>query len=507
MSTEAPAPTTDEQLLEQLGYKQELNRSLSFWTNWALGFAFISPVVGLYAIISLGVITAGPPWIWTLVIVLLGQLLVAVVFAELASQYPIAGGIYQWARRLVGPTYAWFAGWAYLWTLMLTVTAICYFGGLFLAQLFGKTPTQHQAIAWALIILAIATGTNLIGLRPLKYVVNIGISAELIASVITGVLLLLFFREHSLGSLFDTFKTGVAFHGSPMSHVFGAYGAAFFASMAYTGWAFVGFDACGSISEETHDPTRQVPRAIIFSLVSVATVIILSAAAIETAVPDQKGVVSGDVVDPVIVAVTNAFGNGIEKPFLVVVVTAFLACAIAVQATAGRVAYSFSRDGMLPGSRLIRKVSPRSRVPIVATCMTATVSGLALVFSKAQATLIAFGSGGYYICFFLVCSAALYARLSGRWTPAGTVRLGRWGTAINAVAVVWLAIEGLNIAWPRLQGFPWYQIWAIPFIAACLLVSGIVYVLVARPQDKAKTSTALGDVLATASGAGGAQGQ
>ena len=275
--------------------------------------------------------------------------------------------------------------------------------------------------------------------------------------------------------------------------------------MAFTGWAFVGFDACGSVSEETKDATRQVPRAIVFSLVSVATVIILSAFAIELAVPDQRAVVTGDVTDPVIVAVTSAFGSGIEKPFLAVVVIAFLACGIAVQATAGRVAYSFARDGMLPGSRLIRRVSPRTRVPTIAILLTVSVSALGLLFSKAQATLIAFGSGGYYICFWLVCAAALYARLSGRWRPAGTISLGRWGTLVNAVAVAWLTVEGLNIAWPRLVDFPWYQVWAIPFIAAVLLVSGAIYVLVARPQERARTSAALGDGLV--SGGAGAQGQ
>ncbi len=476
---------SDEQLLERLGYRQELSRSLNLWNNWALGFAFISPVVGLYAIIGLGMATAGPAWFWTLPVVLAGQLLVALVFAELASQFPIAGGIYQWSRRLVGPTYAWFAGWGYLWTVMLTVTAIAYFGGIFLAALLGAEPGEGELVLWAIAVLVICTAVNLAGLHLLRYVVNVGISAELVASVITGVLLLLFFREHSFGSLFESLGTEANFDGS--------FFAAFFASMAFTGWAFVGFDSCGAISEETRDPTRQVPRAILISLLSVATVIILSAAAIELAVPSQADVVSGEVADPVIVAVTEAFGSGFEKPFLLVVVIAFVACGIAVQATAARIAYSFARDDMLPASRALRRISPRNQVPVIATLVTATISGLALVFSEAQQTLVAFGSGGYYICFFLVCAAALFARATGRWRPAGPFSLGRLGLPINVVAVVWLAVEGLNIAWPRLEGQPWYQRWAIPFIALCLLVSGIVYVLTARPQDRARTSAALGD--------------
>jgi amino acid transporter len=163
---------SDEKVLEGFGYKQELKRSLSFWTNFAVGFAFISPVVGLYAIISLATFAAGPAWVWALPIVLAGQLLVACVFAELASQFPIAGGIYQWSRRLVGPTYAWFAGWLYVWTIMLTVTAIAYFGAVWLAALFGATPTADQQVLWALAILVVTTTVNAVGLNPLKYVVN-----------------------------------------------------------------------------------------------------------------------------------------------------------------------------------------------------------------------------------------------------------------------------------------------------------------------------------------------
>ena len=413
------------------------------------------------------------------------------MFAELASQFPIAGGIYQWSRRLIGPTYGWFAGWAYVWTLMLTVTAVVYFGGVFAAALFGATPGGTGAIVWAIGFLILVTAVNMLGLRPLKYVVNAGITAELIASVSVGILLLLFFREHSFSSLWDAFGTAAAFEGSPLEGLLSGYGAAFFASMAFTGWAFVGFDACGVISEETRDAVRQVPRAIITSLVSVATVVFLSACAIVLAVPDQTAMVAGEDADPVISSVTNGFGNGAEKPFLFIVCVAFVACGIAVQATAGRVAYSFARDRMLPGSGIIRRVSPKSHVPVFALGITALISTLALVFSEAQATLIAFGSGGYYISFWLVCVAALIARLSGRWKPAGVLRLGRWGLAINIAAVVWLTIEGINIAWPRLEGFPWYQKWAIPFIAGCLLVAGIIYVLTARPQERAETSEAL----------------
>ena len=113
--------TADERQLEEFGYKQELPRVLRLWTNWAIGFAFISPIVGLYTVVALGASTAGPAWVWSVPIVIAGQLLVALVYAQLAARWPIAGGIYQWSRRLIGPRYGWWAGWIYIWCLVATL--------------------------------------------------------------------------------------------------------------------------------------------------------------------------------------------------------------------------------------------------------------------------------------------------------------------------------------------------------------------------------------------------
>jgi amino acid transporter len=489
------AHASDESVLESFGYKQELKRSLSFWTNFAVGFAFISPVVGLYAIIALATFAAGPAWVWALPIVLAGQLLVASVFAELASQYPIAGGVYQWTRRLTGATYAWFAGWIYVWTLMLTVTAVAYFGSVWLASVFDATPSANGQVVWAFALLIVTTFVNAVGLNPLKYVVNVGIAAECIASVLIGLLLLLFFRNHPISYLWEGLGAQASFNS-------GSYFAAFLAAIAISGWAFVGFDSCGSVSEETQDPMRRVPRAILFSLLSVGAVIILNSIAIGLSFDDTKAVMSGEVLDPVTPAVTDAFGSWAEKPFELVVLAAFIACGIAVQATATRVLFSLSRDRMLPASSVLSRVGG-NKVPLGALAVASVVSACGLLFglnARAVNTLITFGSGGYYITFWLVCAAALYARLSGRWVPAGRFSLGRFALPVNIAAVAWLTFEAINIAWPRevlaVPGAKFYQVWAIVLIFGVLSVIGLIYVLVTRPQDRIRQATSMGDLKA-----------
>jgi len=483
-ATTGVRPRTDEEVLESLGYEQELKRGLSFWSNFAIGFAYISPVVGLYAIIGLATFAAGPAWVWALPIVLAGQLLVASVFAELASEFPLAGGIYQWTRRLTGPRYAWFAGWAYAWTVTFTVTAVSYFGSVWLAALFDVTPSANQQVLWAFGVLALATLVNAVGLNPLKYVVNVGIAAELVASVLIGILLLLFFREHPISFLWEGLGAE--------RNIGGSWFVGFLAALAVSGWAFIGFDACGAVSEEVKGARRSVPRAILFSLSSVGAVIILNSVAIGLASRDTSSVISGAVLDPVTPAVVGAFGGWVETPFELVAFVAFLACVIAIQATATRVLFSLSRDRMLPGSDIMRRVAP-NQVPLGALAFVAVAASAGLLLgldTAAVGTLITFGTGGYYITFCLVCSAALVARLAGRWTPGGSFRLGRWGLPINVLAVLWLIFEAVNMAWPRASlappGAPFWQVWAVVLVSAVLVLVGTLYVLINRPHERVR---------------------
>ena len=86
--------------LSALGYKSEFKRDMSPWANFSLGFTYLSPVVGIYTVFAFALATGGPPMFWSLVIVGIGQLLVALVFSEVVAQFPVAGGVYPWARRL-----------------------------------------------------------------------------------------------------------------------------------------------------------------------------------------------------------------------------------------------------------------------------------------------------------------------------------------------------------------------------------------------------------------------
>ncbi|MDH6119860.1 APC family permease [Kitasatospora sp. GAS204B] len=482
--SELPTPpaTGDSERLAALGYRQELRRSLGILGNIAMGFAVVSPVVGLYAVAQVGMSIDGGAWVWALPICLLGQALVVCVYAELASQWPLAGGAYQWTRRLARPSFAWLSGWLWQFAVMFANTTVAYLASPWVFALFGATPTATQLVLVSAAFTLLCALVNAYGINILRWFVSLGIAAEAVASVLVGVSLLLFFRKHGLSLLTDTL-------GAPSAN--GTSGTlAFLAVIAVGGWAFIGFDACVSTAEETKDAGRQVPRAMWYALLSVGAAVILNAVGVALAHPDPAAVVAGKDLDPVTTAVTSAFGDWSAKPFVVVVLVSFTACLMASQGGAARGLYSLARDGVFPYSAQVRKVN-RHQAPIGGLVATTLISCAALPLglkSAAMGSLITFGSAATFLPFFLLTLAALIARVRGSWRPAGQVGYGRFGTALNALAVLWTGGEVLNICWPRTilapPGAPWYQVWAALIGVGTVTLIGVGYLLVRRPQDR-----------------------
>ncbi|MEU8132780.1 APC family permease [Streptodolium elevatio] len=465
--------------LESLGYKQELKRSLSVFGNIAMGFATVSPVVGLYAVVQLGVVVAGPAWVWALPVVFLLQALVVCVYAELAADFPISGGAYQWTRRLIGPKYAWIVGWITVCALIFAHTTIAYLASPWFFALFGWTPTPGRVVAVAALFLVLCALINAYGIDVLKRVVDLGIAAEAVASVLVGFGLLLLFREHGFSILTDTFGAEALSDGSkPM---------AFLAALAVAGWAFVGFDACVAMAEETVGAAKQVPRALWWAFISVGLIVILNAVAVDLAHPDPARIMLGEDLDPVTTAVVAAFGDWSSKPFIVVVIVAFVACALASQGGGARAMFSMARDGVLPASKTLRRINKR-QVPLGALAVDLVISCCALLLgleASAIGSIVTFGSSALYLTFLAIAFAALVARVRGTWVPSG-IRLGRVGLVINIGAVLWLAFEFVNITWPRKllapPDAPAYQVWAAVIGIALVLGTGLVYLVAARPQ-------------------------
>ena len=126
----------------------------------------------------------------------------AFVFAMLVSRWPIEGSIYQWSRRLIGTSYGWFAGWAYMWTLVIAMATVALGAAGFVANIMGNPdPTGTERAMIAFVILLLGTAVNLVGRQALKIFMSASIIAEVVGSLGLGTRLLLFHRENSLSVL------------------------------------------------------------------------------------------------------------------------------------------------------------------------------------------------------------------------------------------------------------------------------------------------------------------
>jgi amino acid transporter len=446
------------------GESETLLRDYNLRHAASQAFAQVSPIVGLYGIFAVGLMTVGPSFWWGLLIGFIGQLLVALTYGQLASRWALEGSMFQWSRKLLGGTYGWAAGWGYIWVLSLAMATVAYGGAEFVERVIGVEPTTLRTalIAFGMIVLATAASTH--GRRIVKSVVGLCIAAEIIGSVGLGVWLLLFHRENSLSILTESIST-------PSGG--GLFAAPLVLATAYAGWTYQGFESAGSIAEEVRDPHRAVPRAMVFGLAGVAAVVMFASLAVILAIPEIGAVTRGDFGDPIVHTLETQLGAVGTKALLVVFVIGFFATLLALQTACSRTVWALARDRQLPGSAWLSRLSGDDRLPTHAIAVTFVTASLVLPLSGTgiYVSLVTFTSGGFFLVFLMPVLGLAVARITGRWKP-GTFLAGPLGTVISWAALVWLVFETVNIVWPR--GDAWSQRYAFFVVFAVLFVAGVV---------------------------------
>ena len=451
-----------------------LSQGFSFRSALSLAFADVSPIAAVYAIFTLGLFAAGPKFFWAFPIVLVGQLLVALVFGELASRWPYAGSVYQWSRHVRGTTWGWTAAWAYMWGLTIALGTLSYAASGFLLQIFGiAEPSRWQTATVAVLIILIGSAVNMVGRKVLKVMVVASITCEIIGSVGLGLVLLIFYRENSFSVLFSSagIPDAASWTSGPM-----------LLAIAYVGWSFLGFEAAGSIAEEVDEPERNVPKAIFFGLLLVGIIVMFSSAALILAIPNLNDVVASQTGDVVAQTLTTHLGAGITKPLLAMFVIGFISSFLAVQAAVSRCIWGAARDHSLPGSKVLGGLAGPERLPVNAIALTAVIAVVFILLAGSQFynILVNFNIIGFYIAFGVPVIGAAIARLTGKWKP-GPFTLGKWGAPVTYIASVWVIFETVNVAWPRTQpDQPWYINWASVLTTVVLAVVGIIVFLSVR---------------------------
>ncbi len=467
----------DAEQLRALGYVSHFDRTMSIWENFALGFTYLSPVVGVYTIFATTFAAGGPPMWWTYLLVGIGQFLVCLVFGEVVSQFPISGGIYPWARRLCGKRWAWMAGWIYGWALFVTLAAIATGAAPFLAQLLGIAGTPVQQTVIAVVLIAFVTVLNLSGTRLLAQAAMFGFICELLGAIAVGSYLLIFARHQPLSALVDA--------GS--LHLQGSYLPAFLASALGAMFCYYGFEACGDVAEETPDAGRMIPRSMRLTIYVGGVAALWVCLALVLAVPDVDAVMSGKDKDPVVTILRTAMGEMGLRAVIAVVTVSFVSALLSLQAAASRLLFAYARDQMVLGSDSLSRISPGRHIPagalLVSGAIPAAISVSALWLQNAIATIISFASVGIYLAFQMIVVAALIARGRG-WRPGGAFTLGEWGWPINLAALAYGLAAIVNMSWPRSPADPWFTNYGVIVTSLGIITLGLVYMLVGRPYDR-----------------------
>jgi amino acid transporter len=471
------AESADDQQLRALGYASKFDRSMSLWENFALGFTYLSPVVGVYSVFQISLKAAGPPFLWSYLMAGAGQMLVCLVFSEIVAQFPISGGIYPWSRRLVGKRWAWMTGWVYGWALFTTIAAVAVGAGPFLAEFLGFDATPGVTALVALGLVAAATICNLMGTRLLARVAMFGFLCELAGALVVGCYLLMFQRHNPAGVILDDFAIRID----------GSYLPAFLAGATAGLFCCYGFEACADVAEETPDPGRRIPKAMRMTLYIGVAASVFVCLALILAVPDIGAVISGADADPLGTILKSSFGDLGSRLVIAVVMVSFLSCILSLQAAVSRLLFSYGRDRMIVGSHALTVLSRRANVPwialLVAGLVPSAIIVLGLFMQDAIATIISFATAGIYLAFQMVVLAALLARLRG-WTPAGRFRLGGLGLPINAAALVYGVAALVNIVWPRTPDQPWYLNYGMIVTIAAVFATGLAYMAIGRAYDR-----------------------
>ncbi|WP_251043149.1 APC family permease [Arthrobacter sp. ISL-69] len=495
-----PSKSTDSSGMDEFGYAQTLDRSIGKFASFAAGVSYISILTGVFQLFYFGFSMAGPAYAWSWPIVFVGQLMVALCFAELAGRYPVAGSVYNWAKRLASGTSAWLAGWLLLLSSIVALGSVALALQLTLPQLWsgfqlvgdGTGPLDFaiNGVLLATIMITISTLINAFGVKLMTRINSIGVFVELAAAV----LLILALGWHVVRGPEVFFDTA----GFGEGHDLGFFGVFLIGAMA-SGYVMYGFDTASSLGEETKDPKRTAPKAILRAVTASFLLggLILFFGIL--AAPDLSDPKVGAPDGGLQYVVLSVLGGPFGKAFLACIVVAVVVCTLAVHAAAIRMMFAMARDNNLPFSRQLSKVDPVRKTPAVAAIVIGVMAIIPLVVNVMQPAIFTILSSIsivlIYLSYLLVTVPMLRNRFLKKWplrdegTDKAGFSMGKWGLPVNILAMLWGGAMTLNLIWPRpeiynsVPPFEWYLQWGgVIFVATVTAGGALLYRLKIRHQ-------------------------
>ncbi len=428
-----PEHQDDDRDLRSFGYEPQLDRSMGWFSSLSISISCMCITAGIFTVFAYSLGTVGPAFIWTWPIVAIGQIIVAMVLADLAGRIPLSGYAFQWTSRLMNSHFGWFTGWAGLMAFTPGFTGLNLgLSPILLSRLGIEINVTSIAVTTILLVISQLL-INLAGVKIASRINNIAAyTAELgLSIVLTLILLVVGFVTNPVQSVgFLTTSTA----GD------GGFLVAFLLSGLLGIWVLTGFEGAADLAEETQGARRNVPKAVVTSVAISAVIGFFMIVALTINIRDLGATTSAAV--PIVAVLEGALGTTGALIFELVAIVALYAGGLANMAAASRLIFSLSRDRMLPASRSLATVSKSTGSPTGALLLAAGFAIVLVVIgstiaAQAMTLIVGMASVGYYAVYALTILAAIMAARRGLLKAKSSFDLGPRAQLVRWVALVW----------------------------------------------------------------------
>jgi amino acid transporter len=277
-----------------------------------------------------------------------------------------------------------------------------------------------------------------------------------------------------------------------------------------------GFDTASTLAEETKDPRRAAPKAVLFSVIGAFIIGGVFLVGTLVAIPNLGAAVKG-AYGPAAIIEAN-FSTGFATLYLFVVSAAIFVCCLSILAATIRLCFGMARDNQLPASGALSKVSPGLHTPVWSCIVVAVIAAIPFIKYSGAATIAIAATGMIYLSYFLGNIVIMRARARGWPKARAPFRLGRWGLLVNVIALLYGGAMLVNFAWPRVISNPEPRqvalsygisflnripiLWSV--VILIVLIGAIYYLIVGRTKAFAPvTAPSPDDELQPATDSGG----
>ena len=419
------------------GYRVAFKRSQRQLGSFAIAFSQISITTGIFTTFGFLLATGGPRGIWTWAIVAFGQTMVALIYAGLAARIPLSGYGYQWGSRLVNNATGWWIGWtAFLFQVIVTPAVAYATAQVALQPLLGLHYTETSTAIEAVVIMLIWGGLIAFSTRITSHLNNTAVITEAVG--ITGIFIALVIVGSITG---HGHWSNLTNPGLVSNHGYFGWLGPFMVSGLLGAFTMIGFESANSVSEETQDARRAVPRAMVRAMILSGAIGMLFLIGLDYATQNIKAATTSSA--PVAMIIQGALGSVFERIFLVFVLFSMFACGMMCMVNNTRLIYVMARDKRLPAHRFLSTVPRMTGGPTGATFLSVAI-GCGIVLSLAHTSALAtlFTMSALLPPLMYAADVSIYI-WRGRKVPidASYFSLKKWEPVVLVLAVAWLIYE------------------------------------------------------------------